>query len=163
MIRRMDPRHTSSVVGCGLCVVRVPHNARDTAHNPQPQDLSYRARRTRLALSVVEVLMAFALLSFLVLPVVQVVVGRTADITRTALHTQALFLGQGKMEEVLLTGFEHAGEQPDQQIGRFRLSVTAAKHEGLPDLKRVTVTVSWTDRIRDRPVEVELTTLLFQP
>ncbi|MBI4869799.1 MAG: hypothetical protein HY816_22900 [Candidatus Wallbacteria bacterium] len=121
-----------------------------------------KLRRLRRGLSIVEVLCAVALLSFLLLPIVQLVLNASADTRRSELHARALFLAQKRLEEALLLPPAEAAALPDDEVERFSVKVDVQPYQGSADLHDLAVTVSWpADRGSSRR-EVKLRTLLCE-
>ncbi len=97
----------------------------------------------RRGLSVVEVLCAIALLSFLLLPVFQLVLNASSDTRRSEFHMRALFLAQRTLEEALLLGPTAAAALPEQELDRFTIKVDVQPYQGNQDLYDYSVVVSW--------------------
>lgn len=99
-------------------------------------------------MSLIEILTAAALLSFLLIPVVNLILGSSRNIRRGAVHTQAVFVAQSQVEELLVAPFEDLLSIPEQNVlGKpFRARVEVAPFEGQADVKRISVVVSWKDR-----------------
>ncbi|MBI4871299.1 MAG: hypothetical protein HY814_06995 [Candidatus Riflebacteria bacterium] len=110
-------------------------------------------------LSIVEVLCAIALLSFLLLPVFQFVLNAGSDTRRSEFHMRALFLAQQKLEEALLLGPAAAAALPDVDVERFRVKVDVQPFQGCADLHDYAVTVSWSGDRGPGRKEVRLRTL----
>ncbi|MBI3892778.1 MAG: hypothetical protein HY303_14745 [Candidatus Wallbacteria bacterium] len=118
-----------------------------------------RHRVPGFGLTIIEVLCAVALMSFLLLPVVQLVLNASADTRRSELHARALFLAQRRLEEALLMGPMEAAALPEADVGRFHVKIDVNPYLGAADLHDFAVTVTWpTDRGSARR-EVQLRTL----
>ena len=92
-------------------------------------------------------LTATALLSFLVIPVINLVLGSSSKIRRGAVHTQAVFLAQSQIEELMTLPFDELASSAEQNVlGRpFRSRVDVLPFEGRADVRRLDVNISWED------------------
>ncbi len=117
------------------------------------------SRDTR-GLSLVELLCAITLLSFLLLPVFQLLLNASAGMVRSEHRLRALLLGQRMLEEAVLLGPEDAENLPEADIDRFHLRLQVTPFRGADDIHDLTVSVSWREGSSLSKKEIRLRTLL---
>lgn len=113
-------------------------------------------------MSLIEVLCAVTLLSFLLLPIFQFVLRAGTDARRSSIHMRALFLAQKRLEEAVLLGPTAAGALPDAEVDRFHIQVVVSPFKGSPDLHDFAVKVSWPNDRGPGTKEVQLRSLLCE-
>ena len=110
--------------------------------------------------SLLELIIAIGVLSIGLVGVLQIFpVGLRASY-RAGMVTKAAFLGQNKLEEVKMAGFDAITELPPKMAlsgteGDFEweIFIDEAELEGIEsagDIRKVTVTVAWVERNRTR-------------
>jgi prepilin-type N-terminal cleavage/methylation domain-containing protein len=113
---------------------------------------SPRRRRDRggdAGFTLVELMVALLLITIGILPIAAVQSGSTRDVVTTGQHTRALSIAQERMEVARAAGFTAAQTDSGQSgVYTWRTNVTTVA----TGLRRVDVTVTWTDRTGTRTV-----------
>ena len=110
--------------------------------------------------ALIEVLIAAAVLSIILLSIYSGISTSANVITRSQRHTTATMLAKSKMNEFILDGFRgmDINEQPIEDFSNFYLSRETVRYEnplaGPLPANKTTITISWKENQRERKYEL---------